>query len=342
MTIVSSKNQKELAGRKCLAAMLLILLFLCSPNLWAWDSVGHRLSVAVANHYLSADSKSKLLTLLEQHPRYQQDFLQQMPASIARGSADRRFDWLLGQAAFWPDTARGLPESEREKYNHPNWHYIEGAWLRGEAKSQGNTYIGVRPFDDILGPSTTPMGDPSNIDNIMTALDFNTRLLADSHTPIPQRAVALCWVLHLIGDIHQPLHVGSLYSSNRFKNGDRGGNGIQTEDGNLHARWDRALRSEGVNSSLETLLSQHAVTLENMAGTDDGDWSVWMSESRALLLNSVYTEEMKTAIARSDIASEDLRKFNLNSSYVGSMKYHARMRLALAGRRLALWIENNL
>lgn len=325
---------------------LLAFLFACLASLFmhsslAWDSVGHRLAAALAAHYLSDETTTELLRILQQHPRYQQDFLEQMPASIASGNDQDRSRWLLGQAAFWPDITRGLPETEREKYNRANWHYIDGAWLRGQADVQGNTYIGVSPFDDIPG-SAQSLGSEADVGNVMHALDFNTALLADPQTPMPQRAVALCWVLHLVADIHQPLHVGSLYSAKRFLSGDRGGNGIDTDDRNLHARWDRALRSEGVNANLEAALAEHSTTLERMEGQDDGDWSLWMKESRALLLNTVYTEEMKATIARTDSSNQRLPTFNLTDDYVAAMQYHSRLRLALAGRRLAIWFEDKL
>lgn len=321
---------------------LLFVSCLLAKNALAWDSVGHRLSAAVANHYLSDSVRNELTRILLQHPRYEKDFLEQMPASIARGNDANQFEWLLGQAAIWPDMTRGLPGSERDKYNRANWHYIDGAWLRGESTIQGNTYIAVAPFDDILGSSAATIRAESNADNVMTALDYNTALLGNTNATMSQRAVALCWVLHLVGDIHQPLHVGSLYSKNRFASGDRGGNGIQTDSGNLHARWDRALRSEGVNTALETLLMQHSATLANMNQQDGADWSVWMQESRALLLNTVYTQQMKIAIARSDSSTGRLREFTLSENYVDAMKVHARLRLALAGRRLALWFEDKL
>lgn len=329
-------------GNYLLVALFTSLASLFMHSALAWDSVGHRLSAAIAVHYLSDGSKTELIRILQQHPRYQQDFIEQMPASIARGSEEGRIIWLLGQAAFWPDITRGLAETEREQYNRANWHYIDGAWLRGQADSQGNTYIGVLPFDDIAGQTGFDTSSAASADNVMNALDFNTALLADEQTPMPQRAVALCWVLHLVGDIHQPLHVGSLYSTQRFSNGDRGGNGIGTDDRNLHARWDRAISSIGVNANLEAVLEQHSTTLERMDEQDDGDWSLWMKESRALLLNTVYTEEMKSAIARTDNSNERLREFNLDDNYVSTMEYHARLRLALAGRRLALWFEDNM
>jgi len=328
--------------KKILLALFTSLAMLSMQDAFAWDSVGHRLSAAVASHYLSDDSKAELQRILQQHPRYQQDFLEKMPASIARGSEESRFAWLLGQAAFWPDITRGLPEAARDKYNRANWHYIDGAWTRGQAQVQGNTYIGVAPFDDIAGKNARDMRSEEDVDNIMNALDYNSALLADSQALLGQRAVALCWVLHLIGDIHQPLHVGSLYSANRFLSGDRGGNGIEAGGRNLHARWDRALSDEGVRANLEAVLAQHSTALERMDKQDAADWSLWMKESRALLLNTVYTLDMKSAIARSDRSNQQLPDFNLSDDYVTTMEYHSRMRLALAGRRLAIWFEDNL
>lgn len=328
--------------KNLLLALLASLALLSIQSAFAWDSVGHRVSAAIANNYLSDNSKTELLKILRQHPRYQQDFLEQMPASVTRGSEEVRFVWLLGQAAFWPDITRGLPEAERERYNRANWHYIDGAWLRDQAQLQGNTYIGVAPFDDITGKNAQSIRSETNADNVMAALDYNTTLLADSQASLPQRAVALCWVLHLIGDIHQPLHTGSLYSTNRFSTGDRGGNSIETDGRNLHARWDAAVSAAGVNANLEILLREHSTTLERMGRIDDADWSLWMHESRALLLNTVYTQEMKSAIARSDGSADKLRKFNLSDDYVAAMQYHARLRLALAGRRLAIWFEAKL
>jgi hypothetical protein len=76
-------------------------------------------------------------------------------------------------------------------------------------------------------------------------------ILADRRAPLPQRAVALAWVAHLVGDMHQPLHAGQLQ--------DRGGTltcvawmgepsqrlnsdgKITCSGANLHAVWDSKL-----------------------------------------------------------------------------------------------------
>lgn len=154
-------------------------LFLLTQNALAWDSFGHRLSAAVAAHFIDTSTRTVPLNILQQHLRYQQDFIEQMPASVTRSNEKQRFSWLLGQAAFWPDIARGLPKPERKKYNHPTWHYIDGAWLRGDTTTQGNNYIGVQPLDNIIGKPAAAMLREHQVDNLILALDYNTALLAN-------------------------------------------------------------------------------------------------------------------------------------------------------------------
>src|SRR5262249_36900874 len=71
-------------------------------------------------------------------------------------------------------------------------------------------------------------------------------ILKDPARPVEERRMALRFVVHLVGDLHQPLHVGD--------NHDRGGNDTQvrffTRGSNMHRTWDtdiieRAGRDEG-------------------------------------------------------------------------------------------------
>jgi hypothetical protein len=81
---------------------------------------------------------------------------------------------------------------------------------------------------------------------VISALEENARIAGDSAARNDARAIALCWVLHLAGDLHQPLHCTSLVSS-RFPppGGDQGGNRLavrlQKHPEPLHAYWDRLL-----------------------------------------------------------------------------------------------------
>jgi hypothetical protein len=263
-----------------------------------------------------------------------------MPSFIRRGSEEQRQIWLLGQAAYWPDLARGLPAAEREKYNRANWHYTDGAWNRGEAQIQGNQYINTEVRPDIAGEPASAVRDMDDAHNVSTALDYNTALLATPDASPADRAVALCWVLHLMGDIHQPLHTGSLFSARLFRNGDRGGNQVSTDRGNLHSTWDSALREDGIQASIVAILGNRDILLA--AANTDSHWDLWMSESREILLSQVYSEEMLNTINYSDRDGSTLEEFDLSTSYVEQMQEIARVRLGLAGIRLTQWFDRQL
>ena len=304
----------------------------------AWDETGHRLSANVALRYLDFDTQRELLTLLQQHPRYQQDFVGQMPADLIDSPPERQLGWLLGQAAYWPDIARGFNDSEREKYSRPSWHYIDGAWLRDSANVQGNIYVNRPPAQEIQGVAGSAITSERDADNVVTALDYTTRVLADGDAEPAQRAVALCWVLHLMGDIHQPLHSGSLYSAELFATGDRGGNAIRVGESNLHSVWDRAMR--GADKQSRNLL--YAATYEDLSGRES-DWTLWLAESREFLVPSVYDDSLLAAIASADSSgAERLPNQTLSDDYVNEMISIASDRLGLAGLRLAIWFQNEL
>src|SRR5205823_4340914 len=78
-----------------------------------------------------------------------------------------------------------------------------------------------------LATDPLPPSDPNfgNM-NILQALKHNRDVFKHS-TVRRERAIALAWILHLVGDLHQPLHNAALFS-NHFDgpSGDRGGNWI--------------------------------------------------------------------------------------------------------------------
>ncbi|HJN95279.1 MAG: hypothetical protein CMQ15_02440 [Gammaproteobacteria bacterium] len=328
--------------QRILQLLSLLALFTSAPTVIAWDSIGHRVTAAVALQFISDDKQSLLLELLGQHPRFEEDFLDAMPDFIAQGSTAMRQEWLLGQAAFWPDIARGIPPAARDRYNHPSWHFIDGAWVRGAALSQGNIYIGIARFPDIQGEEAATIREESMVHNVITALDYNARVLREADRPAADRAVALCWLLHLVGDLHQPLHTGALFSATVLEEGDRGGNGIPTDDGTLHARWDRALRDDGIADSVARVLAQITRPSRPRIRGVESDWTEWLSESRQLLRSVVYSEEMRAEIAAADRLQREIQLSNLSESYITQMKQISQQRLGLAGLRLAIWIENEL
>lgn len=80
--------------------------------------------------------------------------------------------------------------------------------------------------------------------NIIRAIKANLAGLHSDERTDSEKAVHQCWVLHLVGDAHQPLHSSALVSRTTFPDGDRGGNLIKVGSSNLQSLWDRLLPKE--------------------------------------------------------------------------------------------------
>ncbi len=126
---------------------------------------------------------------------------------------------VLYQATVWADEIKG------ETREFDAWHYVN--FFQGEANE--------KPLEP----------------NVLSALDAQTKVLKDPAATREQHLVALKWVLHLVGDIHMPLH-----ASSRMVNGvsDRGGNGYLLDQNsrqrNLHSYWDNALTRATVGMNI--------------------------------------------------------------------------------------------
>ena len=74
-------------------------------------------------------------------------------------------------------------------------------------------------------------------------LERHLKILADKTATTRSRNEALKWIVHLVGDIHQPLHASD--------NADRGGNSVLVRGAaNLHSVWDVAVVQNGATQNL--------------------------------------------------------------------------------------------
>jgi S1/P1 Nuclease len=153
----------------------------------AWNIPGHMLSGAIAYQILQQENPGtieKVKAVLERHPLYANQWqarLQDVPA------ADHGLV-LFMQAARWADDIRS-----NDKRNHRGpWHYIN--W----------------PFKPEGQPATVQIREPEPV-NILTALAENESIVNNNSDP-QRKAVALAWLFHLVGDIHQPLHTAQLFT----------------------------------------------------------------------------------------------------------------------------------
>ncbi len=206
-------------------AILLIILVPAQPAL-AWSACGHHIIASLAFSMLDKDDQQTLIELLKTHPQFEKDF--RIPESD-RGAEESRL-WLAGRAGYWPDVAR-----ESKVLNRPTWHYQLGSSL-----VLGNA--------NLVKVHVTPPDSPGDATletqelQITQALKLCEATLKDQSKPASDRALAICWIAHLVADSHQPCHAGSMYVEGLFPEGDRGANSIPTKQGrNMHALWDGLL-----------------------------------------------------------------------------------------------------
>lgn len=123
-------------------------------------------------------------------------------------------------------------------YSYTN-HFIAASTWPDDLKAEGIHYYDSWHYSHRgYNPDNINLPSPPEID-VVWAINQSVRILKGSRSQALERARALAFLIHFVGDIHQPLHAGSMYS-NALPGGDMGGNRYQIEDdhGNLHKLWD--------------------------------------------------------------------------------------------------------
>jgi hypothetical protein len=206
-------------------AIACLLLFVPS-TVSAYNGLAHKTIAAIAWQRLDKPTRTHIVATLRRHPRFDDDFMKRQPEGVTDEG-----EWIFQHAATWPDLARSLSgQGNRTKYHRPTWHYLNLPIFQG----------GDRPLLDVNLSTQYPSPLDGNDWNIIQAYRHCLATLRGDGPP-SDKALAYCWLLHLGGDAHQPLHTTALFSE-RFPGGDRGGNEIPTVQGsNLHALWDGVL-----------------------------------------------------------------------------------------------------
>ena len=298
---------------RILMATLALAFILSASNACAWSGAGHEVIAATAYRQLSPKLKAKVTKILQAHPDYEK-----WKSSFTGDAASLDLDtFVFMRASTWPDEIR----RHGNHYDHPRWHYVD---------------YPLRP------PSFPAEPAPNPNDDVLYGIGQAEKILASSKTPPAERAVFLSWLIHLVGDSHQPLHCASLFTETR-PSGDKGGNDFYVKPGarevRLHSLWDGLL---GTSSKPQTHLND-AIRIEadfpktslpelKKAKTPK-DWSL---ESRGLAVEKAYLHgELKGATSAEDAPA-------LPDGYTQESKTVAERQAALAGYRLAAEIEHCL
>jgi hypothetical protein len=165
----------------------------------------------------------------------------------------------LADIANWADQIR------RQRRDTAPWHFVD-------IPVDASTY--------------DPARDCRRRSCIVAQLDRFIAVLRRSSAPSRERLEALKFVVHFVGDLHQPLHAAD--------NDDRGGNDVHVifsgHRTNLHAVWDSGLLAPVVNGDERAyaLRLAHAITPNQIRQWQNGSTVAWVNESHGIAVEEIY------------------------------------------------------
>lgn len=308
--------------RKSTLPLLIAATLLFTQTALAWDATGHEAVAAIAWDNMKPETRTRAAAIL--HASMKGDCLHELGAG-----GDARAFFI--RAATWADVVRPLnKEDVREciQFHQPNWHFFDHFWS-GVSGGTGSDAPQVRT--DI----------PLATTNAVERLGFFQPLVA-CHVPPCEvtpfiRSHDLAWILHLVGDIHQPLHdAARVTTATGEERGDQGGNlfkfQMNMNPSNLHSLWDRSISNTIVRQQGEQEIHyidrviakiQHDHPKASlMSRLESGQFDTWSKEGFAFAQDVAYP----ATLPRGGVASEAYKSavFNVTEEEV-----------ALAGYRLA-------
>ena len=226
----------------------------------------------------------------------------------------------------WADIIRDRDFKIRfEKYHKSNWHYADTFWTH----ENGIAKIVENPNEE---------GGKA----VEKLFEFE-KVLKDPNAPNADKAIALAWILHLGGDIHQPLHTSARITELEPK-GDQGGNLFlltpkdtpRNQQVNLHWFWDsivgRNVSRKNDACDADYLLPIAAKMMKKYPFAKSqnqlslGKFDIWQQESFKI----ATTELFPSTLIRFQTPTENYKKNAFKIS---------QQQIALAGYRLGAMLN---
>jgi S1/P1 Nuclease len=308
---------------------ILLAISVLAPNAAsAWWDEGHMQVAAVAYERLTPQVREKVDALIRLNPQFS-NWTSGYPE-------DRAAQYAFVRASIWADDikkpengyandgeeSKGRPEASQnigyhDHLMHKYWHYMD------------------------IGFSTdgTPVKPPDPVNAVSQIKALAKGLSPSSGLPDSVRSYDLVWLLHLVGDAHQPLHATARFFAD-LPDGDQGGNkqSLSTSKGEsikLHFYWDSLLGSYSTpEGAVRDALIEKDLKLPPPDETLAKDLNPdnWFKESQQVAIQFSYAEPVKSGS----------QPYKLDRTYETNAREVARKQAALAGARLANLINDAL
>jgi S1/P1 Nuclease. len=305
---------------------LLISIFslVFSYSAAAWDDVGHKTTAYIAWQQMTPEARERASKLLQSAP--EDSDLSVFFMQDARPLELRRLDHFM-TAATWADVVRDRNLNVRyRKYHKSNWHYYDTFWT-----------VENNQIKFIENPNTE--GGKA----LEKLIEFE-KVLRDSSVNDAEKAIALAWVMHLVGDLHQPLHNSARVTETEPK-GDQGGNLFlltpqgtpREQQDNLHWFWDSII--------VRNIPRGEACDTEYISGVGK---RIMKKYPAAKMQNRIETEFRQwhkegVELAQTKVFSPALKRFETPSAaYKKEAMKTSEERIALAGYRMGALLNRIL
>lgn len=263
--------------------VLFALIGCISVPAFGWDETGHKITAYIAWQRMTPEVREKVIKILQAAPEDSDIGTFYLPyGSRAAESRKREYFMLM---ATWADIIRDKAFPVRAKnYDHGDWHYNNTFWKfeKGEVVMIDNMPKTGFAMDKIAEFATLIRGNASDA----------------------EKAVAIAWLEHLIGDMHQPLHASGKVAPSTPE-GDRGGNGFlltpkgtpRDQQENLHWFWDSIIgrnfpNNDKCDADYIDPIAQDIIRLFPADKFKDrmlpGDFEGWKKESVKYATSEVY------------------------------------------------------
>lgn len=306
-------------------AVFLCAFVIASPA-WTWNNAGHKTVAYLAYSKLNQKARQRVDALLSHHPMYAEFTKDAAPGKGLSRIAFENF-------ATWPDSIRG----DKRFVDTP--HMDAACRPVGSPKpAPGPVFPGFPDmqkhqdwhYDDIPFSTDGTPTHPSCAPNALTQINAILQDLASPSVPDDRKTFLLPWLLHLVGDVHQPLHAVSRFSK-EDPDGDQGGNKVKVKSGsNLHSFWDQL---PGTVDTAPVVAKLAATVRKKLKSADTLTPEQWLQDSAAVARDQVYSFTGAGSSADPAVLSE---------AYRTSARNIALTRMGQAGYRLAAVLNSAL